>query len=333
MNGSLSKKISIGRDASCDVRLRSSLGSRQHAIISINESGAFLRDLDSVNGVFVNGQRFKQGNVSQGDIIQFADEFFRFNGEELSPQALPGGKGSRRNASSSESKSRNLLLAIAVVIAFAAAGLAIGLKNLGDSDELSLFDRPKDMPEFISDMRLSTFTVSCGSGGGTGFAVSIPGVSPGPGSLIVTNEHVIKDCLSQGQEVRVSGNGINQTARVRAADAEWDLAVIPIQADVPALVMADRNEVGQWVMAIGNPFGIEQTVTFGNLTNSQEGGSFLITDASINPGNSGGPLVNSRGEVVGINTRYISEGGSTGIAVGWPNLCREVLPCRVLPPW
>lgn len=333
MNGELVKRITIGRDSSCDIRLRSALGSRQHAIISINESGAFLRDLDSANGVFVNGERFKQGNVLKGDVIQFADEFFRFNGHELFPQTLAEEENSRTQATRSWARPRNFLLGLVGAIALSAIGLSVGLNSLGGSDELSLFDRPKDMPRFISDMRQSTFTVACGGGGGTGFAVSIPGVSAGSGSLIVTNEHVVKDCLSRGEEVRVSGNGINETARVRAADADWDLAVIPIRAGVPALVMADRNEVGQWVMAVGNPFGIEQTVTFGNLTNSQEGGSFLFTDASINPGNSGGPLVNSRGEVVGINTWYIAEGGSTGIAVGWPNLCRDVLPCRVLPPW
>jgi S1-C subfamily serine protease len=333
MDEPLSKKRTIGRDASCDVRLRSSLASRQHAILSISESGAFLRDLDSANGVFVNGHRFSQGEISKGDVIQFANEFFRFDGEQLFPQGPPGEGVAGRGTAPRATKSRNFFLVLVGVIALATVGVTVGFNQWGNSREVDLFDRPSEMPQFISDMRMSTFTVSCGAGGGTGFAVSIPGVSPGSGSLIVTNEHVVKDCFSKGQEVRVSGNGINETARVRAADERWDLAVVPIRADVPALVMADRNEVGQWVMAIGNPFGIEQTVTFGNLTNTQEGGALLITDASINPGNSGGPLVNSRGEVVGINTWYISEGGSTGIAVGWPNLCREVLPCKVLPPW
>jgi S1-C subfamily serine protease len=87
-------------------------------------------------------------------------------------------------------------------------------------------------------------------------------------------------------------------------------------------------------MAIGSPYGLDQTVTFGALTNSLGGGEVLITDAAINPGNSGGPLVNARGELLGVNTATaVGGGGGTGIVMGWPNLCRKVLSCSTLPPW
>ncbi len=333
MQDSLSKKITVGRDASCNVQLRSSLGSRQHAIVYLSDSGAVLRDLDSANGVFVNGSRFRNGEISSGDVVQFADEFFRFDGRKLVRHSLEADRPRGSVGGASPFRIKNLLLAGLGAAALVSVVLGLALGGWRGSEDVGLFDRPAEMSGFISEMRTSTFTVTCGTGGGTGFAVSIPGVSPGAGSLIVTNEHVVKDCFSKSEQVRITGNGVSEVARVRAVDAEWDLAVIPIRADVPTLVMADRNQVGQWVMAIGNPFGIEQTVTFGNLTNTQEGGSLLITDASINPGNSGGPLVNSRGEVIGINTWYVAGGGSTGIAVGWPNLCRKVLPCDVLPPW
>lgn len=87
-------------------------------------------------------------------------------------------------------------------------------------------------------------------------------------------------------------------------------------------------------MAIGSPLGSDQTITLGARTNSLDGGEGLTTDVAINLGNSGGPLVNSRGELLGINTATaVGGGGGTGIVMGWPNLCRKVLSCSTLPLW
>ena len=121
-------------------------------------------------------------------------------------------------------------------------------------------------------------------------------------------------------------------------DPKTDIAVIKIHAEgnLPTAPLgdSDRLEVGEWVLAIGNPFGLEHTVTAGIV--SAKGrhigagpyDDFIQTDASINPGNSGGPLINMRGEVVGINTALFSRGGSNiGIGFAIPiNLIKELLP-------
>ncbi|HXV81174.1 MAG TPA: Do family serine endopeptidase, partial [Candidatus Binatia bacterium] len=127
-------------------------------------------------------------------------------------------------------------------------------------------------------------------------------------------------------------------AKVVGRDPKTDIAVIKITAKIdltPAtLGDSDQLEVGEWVMAIGNPFGLDSTVTSGIV--SAKGrhigqgpyDNFIQTDASINPGNSGGPLINLRGEVIGINTAIFSRsGGNIGIGFAIPiNLVKELLP-------
>jgi serine protease Do len=127
-------------------------------------------------------------------------------------------------------------------------------------------------------------------------------------------------------------------AKVVGRDPKTDIAVIKINAkgDLPVALLGDsrRLEVGEWIVAIGNPFGLEHTVTAGIV--SAKGrrigagpyDNFIQTDASINPGNSGGPLINIRGKVVGINTAIFSRaGGNIGIGFAIPiNLVKELLP-------
>ena len=151
----------------------------------------------------------------------------------------------------------------------------------------------------------------------------------------MTNNHVVED--AQKIVVRLSDQREFE-AKVVGRDPKTDIAVIKIHAEVnlptAPLGDSDRLEVGEWVLAIGNPFGLEHTVTAGIV--SAKGrhigagpyDDFIQTDASINPGNSGGPLINMRGEVVGINTALFSRGGSNiGIGFAIPiNLIKELLP-------
>jgi serine protease Do len=163
---------------------------------------------------------------------------------------------------------------------------------------------------------------------GSGFIIDRDGT-------ILTNYHVVDGAdkitvtLSEGQSF---------TAKVLGRDQKTDIAIIKIDArqDLPAVSLgdSDRLEVGEWVMAIGNPFGLDHTVTAGIV--SAKGrhigngpyDDFIQTDASINPGNSGGPLINLRGEVVGINTAIFSQsGGNIGIGFAIPtNLVKDLLP-------
>jgi serine protease Do len=130
-------------------------------------------------------------------------------------------------------------------------------------------------------------------------------------------------------------DGREFSGEVRGLDPKLDLALIKIEAgeDLPvaSLGESDGIRVGEWVMAIGNPFGLEQTVTVGIV--SAKGRTigagpyddFIQTDASINPGNSGGPLFNMKGEVVGINTAIIAGGQGIGFAIP-VNMAKQIIP-------
>ena len=164
---------------------------------------------------------------------------------------------------------------------------------------------------------------------GSGFIID------GDGSIL-TNNHVVEN--AQKIVVKLAADDQQYEAKVIGRDTKTDIAVIKINAktNLPAATLgdSDRLEVGEWVVAIGNPFGLDSTVTSGIV--SAKGrhigqgpyDNFIQTDASINPGNSGGPLINLRGEVIGINTAIFSRtGGNMGIGFAIPiNLVKEVLP-------
>jgi serine protease Do len=143
---------------------------------------------------------------------------------------------------------------------------------------------------------------------------------------IITNNHVV----DQVDEIEVQlSDGRTRKARLIGADADTDLAVLKIdEPGLTPLKLADSDTVqaGDFVLAIGNPFGFEETVTDGIISSkgrpnrADAFGDYLQTNAAINPGNSGGPLINLRGEVVGINTAIISRsGGSQGIGFAIPS--------------
>jgi len=150
---------------------------------------------------------------------------------------------------------------------------------------------------------------------------------------ILTNHHVIE----QADEIRVTlKDGRELKADLLGADPETDVALLQIEAqDLSAVPLANSEDlrVGDFVVAIGNPFGLSQTVTSGIVSALGRSGlgiegyeNFIQTDASINPGNSGGPLVNLRGELVGINTAILApSGGNVGIGFAIPvNMARAI---------
>ncbi len=150
---------------------------------------------------------------------------------------------------------------------------------------------------------------------GSGFIISKDG-------YILTNNHVVE----QADEVNVTlADGRDFKAEVKGLDPKLDVALLKIDTDeelpVARLGDSDGLKVGEWVMAIGNPFGLEQTVTVGivsakgRVIGAGPYDDFIQTDASINPGNSGGPLFNIHGEVVGVNTAIIAGGQGIGFAL------------------
>jgi serine protease Do len=152
---------------------------------------------------------------------------------------------------------------------------------------------------------------------GTGFIID-------PKGLVITNEHVVKN--ADKIKVKMAGqDGKEFTATVKGRDPLTDIALLQIDSKGPfpylSLGDSDKIRVGDWVVAIGNPFGLGHTVTQGiisakgRIIGAGRYDNFLQTDAAINPGNSGGPLLNLEGQVVGINTAIVATGQGIGFAI------------------
>ena len=168
-------------------------------------------------------------------------------------------------------------------------------------------------------------------GAGSGFVISEDG-------FVVTNNHVVE----KADEVKVTlRDGRELEAEVVGTDPKTDLALLKVEATdlaVAALGDSDALRVGEWVVAIGNPLGLDHSVTVGILSAKGRRGigpeeivsqydDFLQTDASINPGNSGGPLIDMQGRVVGINTAIVNPMKASGIGFAIPiNMAKDLLP-------
>ncbi len=161
---------------------------------------------------------------------------------------------------------------------------------------------------------------------GSGFIID-------PKGYILTNNHVIKGAT----EIKIKlHDGSTYKAKLVGADPKTDIALIKINPKGKTLTCAelgnsDNVQIGEWVLAVGNPFGLSYTVTAGIISAKGrvigEGpyDNFLQTDASINPGNSGGPLINMEGKVIGINTAIVAQGQGIGFAIPI-NMAKEILP-------
>jgi serine protease Do len=144
------------------------------------------------------------------------------------------------------------------------------------------------------------------------------GVIVDPKGFILTNRHVVEKADRIRVHLQDEPQGIQHDAKVVGSDQETDLAVIKVDVDhalpVAKLGNSESMQVGDWVLAVGSPFGLQATVTAGivsakgrNIVPNRQFQSFIQTDAAINPGNSGGPLVNMDGEVIGINTAILTD--------------------------
>jgi len=159
---------------------------------------------------------------------------------------------------------------------------------------------------------------------GSGFIISNDG-------YIFTNNHVVEN--TDKILVKIS-DGKEYEAKIIGADAKTDIALIKIKPDngLPTVALGDSDivRVGEWVIAIGNPFGLEQTVTAGivsakgRVIGAGAYDNFIQTDASINPGNSGGPLFNMQGKVIAINTAIVAQGQGIGFAIPI-NMAKSIL--------
>lgn len=172
------------------------------------------------------------------------------------------------------------------------------------------------------------------------FSQLVPSKGQGSGAIIdakkgyvLTNEHVVHECIGRKSEIKVSlPNKQTYEATIVGADPQYDVAVLKIEGgDLPEVKLSSSDDlvIGEWVIAIGNPFGFRNTVTVGVVSAldralpSDYGGrleGLIQTDAAINPGNSGGPLCDIDGNIIGINTAIIRGAEGLGFAIAASNV-------------
>jgi len=236
-----------------------------------------------------------------------------------------------------------VMAAIALIVSVAAlVNTSRGSTSTSDQDSspagaVDLYRQPDNVRDIIETARKSLVQIKCAGGLGSGFAYSInEGDSQYP-TTIVTNHHVIEDCLSDESQLSVYyGEDYAQLAssKIYNSDETNDLAIIDISAEMPVFENASEEpQPGHWTMAIGHPAGdieeaLHDSVTFGNLV-AREAEYYNYTTSILNPGNSGGPLLNSKGELIGINTLAgaSTEFGVWNLAIDLRILCENLYNC------
>lgn len=204
----------------------------------------------------------------------------------------------------------------------------------------SLFSPPNDLAEVIRVVGNSVVDVYCDRdrSGGTGFAMDIEPLLDGYSTVIVTNHHVVEACWNSDSAVEVRlGENYSKVVEgvITGVDEANDLALIEISPRIEPIKEAEAfAEPGWWSMAVGNPYDSTFRITLNRFVSVGYIGAvydeyFNYTTAQINSGNSGGPLVNSRGELIGINTYGVvgQKDGIWNIAVDSSILCEELLNC------
>ncbi|MCI0461826.1 MAG: trypsin-like peptidase domain-containing protein [Gemmataceae bacterium] len=223
-----------------------------------------------------------------------------------------------------------------------------GPTGAGKDPALALSERFETIAQAVSPAVVSVEATRPARPGTTGKPRSVDDSGSGvltriegrTGYLVLTNNHVIAGARADQITIHLADGRVFRPARVWS-DPESDVAVLGVEssAQLPTAPLgdSDRARPGQWVLAFGSPFGLNQTVTHGIISARERGQvslgttirikDFLQTDAAINPGSSGGPLVDLRGEVIGINTAIASQSGSSsGVGFSIPiNLARRVM--------
>ncbi len=224
----------------------------------------------------------------------------------------------------------------ALLIALFAANLQIN--RLSDElDRTDFFHAPPNLSQLISHVQKSTMVVTCGDSQGSGWVIALGDVIDTadeetkkidkmyPGSVI-TNYHVIEDCVGDRLAVTTSNGKKEYEAILFSTDQENDLAIVSTKLVLPALEISKSPSPGWWSMALGSPFGLEKSISIGNVMNILE--NQIVSTAPINPGNSGGPLVNSFGEVMGTNTWKLKGADGFNVAKSASLLCDALVECQ-----
>ena len=327
------KRITIGRAEESTIQIQDQTVSNHHAIIEERDDRFWIVDIKSSNGTFVNGRRITETVIVENDVIHFGTnkKVFAYGTlhDQASTQIVESGRDSDSREKSNTSSIRKLIGVALVVVAVVAIVVTRSGSDKTETTDSDIYDKPINISNLIATTRPATASLYCNdaeyeySGSGWPLKTASLGESPSR-TLIITNFHVIEDC-NPGTLTVTTGAG-TMNAEVIAVDIDADLATLSTNLDLNPFKVATEAPIGSWVMAVGNPLGVEGNVTFGTITAQQEG--YFITDAAINEGNSGGPLFNSRGEVVGINVAKIEDSDNIGLAIPLLNLCNKLVKCK-----
>ena len=229
---------------------------------------------------------------------------------------------------------KHLVLFLVLALNFVPAN-GVSRLSIDEQENIRIYEKSSRAVVNISNIAVNYDffyrAIPAESGSGTGFII-------GKSGIIVTNYHVVENA---SKLVVTLSNNSQWPGKLIGADPNNDLAIVRIQAPVDSydiLEFSNSNDivVGQKVLALGNPFGLRQTLTTGIISalgrtiaakNGRKIEGIIQTDAAINPGNSGGPLLDSEGKVIGINTAIIGSAGSVGIGFAVPsNTALRILP-------
>ena len=230
---------------------------------------------------------------------------------------------------------KHLVLFLVLALNFVPSTNGVSRLSIDEQENIRIYEKSSRAVVNISNIAVNYDffyrAIPAESGSGTGFII-------GESGIIITNYHVVENA---SKLVVTLSNNSQWPGKLIGADPNNDLAIVRIQAPVDSydiLEFSNSNDivVGQKVLALGNPFGLRQTLTTGIISalgrtiaakNGRKIEGIIQTDAAINPGNSGGPLLDSEGKVIGINTAIIGSAGSVGIGFAVPsNTALRILP-------
>ena len=326
------EKITIGRSEESIIQIQEPTVSNHHAIIEERDNRYWLIDLKSSNGTFVNGRRVTEAVIVENDVIHFGTykkvfAYKTLHDSEITKTANAKSTTTQKSHLSKTAVPKLIGLAIVVLVAIALISTRSD-SNKTQVTESEIYRQPTNIASLIATTRAASAKLYCSDTeyeyGGSGWPLNTKslGESP-PRTLIVTNFHVIEDC--DAGTLTVTTEVGTMDAQVIAVDKDADLATLSTNLDLNPFEVATEAPIGSWVMAVGNPLGVDSNATFGTITAQQEG--YFVTDAAINKGNSGGPLFNSRGQVVGVNVARIKDADNLGFAIPILNLCKKVVKC------
>jgi len=230
-----------------------------------------------------------------------------------------------------------VLLGVGIVIGLLLSRGTSSDPTPSDSDALmaeagptvtSLFTPPTDLQGLVQTITASTAVLRCGAEDeGTAVVLDLSSLTGVNGSTVVTNEHVIRRCRG-GDVVRVNHQGNRLKGTVLSWDRKRDLAVLDVpEMKARPLPISTSAEPGQWVMASGTPMGYRNSVSVGVVSAVVPKEHTVSTDSAIGPGSSGGPLVNSAGDVIGINTAVWEDASAITLATQIEALCLQAVDC------